>query len=154
MNHRMIGMNKYLLVVPAFTLLIIGSKFAPGNLDWYKASFIGNEHLTTARVLLLNSLKDPDSVQWRNEKVASDNVTMCGEINAKNSLGGYVGFRQFISNHKGYIVEGSNYGTWSMQDNRIPVPDYMIDGARLVGAGKAAHISQDVWNWFWKANCA
>ena len=57
---------------------------------------------------LTSSLKDPSSVQFRNEsfyqttiehkdgKVPST-VAVCGEINAKNSYGAYVGFRRYFS---------------------------------------------------------
>ena len=59
---------------------------------------------------LKNKFKDPDSVQIRNpvlyttQFVFEDGVTrfngqygLCGEVNAKNSYGGYVGFRRFYS---------------------------------------------------------
>ena len=40
-----------------------------------------------------NSLKDPQSAQFQNVK------GYCGEVNAKNSYGGYTGFKQFyVSN--------------------------------------------------------
>ncbi|KQQ77226.1 hypothetical protein [Acinetobacter sp. Leaf130] len=43
--------------------------------------------------IVLNSLKDPSSAQFQNVK------GYCGEVNAKNSYGGYIGFRRFyISN--------------------------------------------------------
>jgi len=37
------------------------------------------------------SLKDPDSAMFRNQ------VDGCGEVNAKNSFGGYVGYRRFYT---------------------------------------------------------
>ena len=47
--------------------------------------------------LVRESLKDPDSAQFKNVK------GYCGEVNSKNSYGGYVGFNKFyISN--GYPV--------------------------------------------------
>lgn len=46
-------------------------------------------------------LKDPGSVQYRNlfvsKQQGDDALFLCGEVNAKNAYGGYVGFRQFIS---------------------------------------------------------
>lgn len=46
-------------------------------------------------------LKDPESAQFRNvyvKKIPTENNVhvMCGELNAKNSMGGYVGFKPFL----------------------------------------------------------
>jgi hypothetical protein len=46
-----------------------------------------------------DTLKDPDSARFRNQK------SVCGEVNAKNSYGGYVGFRRFIAVGKGVMLE-------------------------------------------------
>ncbi|MGY8590652.1 hypothetical protein QRO08_15945 [Paracidovorax citrulli] len=46
------------------------------------------------------SLKDPDSAKFRNIKLAKTDTAgawvMCGEVNAKNSYGGYAGFGRFM----------------------------------------------------------
>ena len=42
------------------------------------------------------NLKDPLSVQYRNVKAYKPINIVCGEFNAKNSMGGYVGFTYFI----------------------------------------------------------
>lgn len=47
-----------------------------------------------AREFLTPHLKDPDSAQFRNQK------RICGEVNAKNSFGGYAGFKRFIAGGK------------------------------------------------------
>jgi len=47
-----------------------------------------------------NRLKDPDAAKFRGVKVKWD--TVCGEVNAKNSYGGYVGYRRF------YAIDGSD----------------------------------------------
>lgn len=50
------------------------------------------------RESLSNLMKDPGSVQFRNVGAVRDEtgaITVCGEINAKNSFGGYVGFTPF-----------------------------------------------------------
>lgn len=46
------------------------------------------------------TLVDPGSVQYRNVTVFKDG-TACGEVNSKNRMGGYVGFRKFIFNENG-----------------------------------------------------
>lgn len=51
-------------------------------------------------------LKDPSSAQFRDIKYRADKGawTICGEVNAKNSMGAYTGFQKFhgvASNHGG-----------------------------------------------------
>lgn len=43
-------------------------------------------------------MKDPDSAQFRNLKKFSQGV-VCGEYNAKNGDGAYIGYRVFISSY-------------------------------------------------------
>jgi len=49
-----------------------------------------------------HNLKDPAAAQFRGLKIArvskeSSDLVLCGEINARNSVGGYVGFRSFFA---------------------------------------------------------
>ena len=57
------------------------------------------EALTTAQESLKQTLKDPSSAQFRNVRleVYGSRQVICGEINAKNSYGGYVGFKRFVA---------------------------------------------------------
>jgi hypothetical protein len=47
--------------------------------------------------IVRQSLKDPDSAQFRNLRVGWLGG-LCGEVNAKNAMGGYVGFTAFSAN--------------------------------------------------------
>ena len=95
-----------------------------------------HKSMSSLRARPLAALKDPASAQWRNEVLSADRKTLCGEINAKNSLGGYAGFKRFIANHGGYLIEGSPFSTWSIADNRTPVPEDMVKAAQLSDAGQ------------------
>lgn len=55
---------------------------------------------------LANKMKDPSSVQFRNERVVEYNNghLVCGEYNAKNSYGAYVGFSPFAASPKGAVT--------------------------------------------------
>jgi hypothetical protein len=44
-------------------------------------------------------LSDPDSAQFRNIRKGNDSLSWCGEVNAKNRLGGFVGFTRFAAVH-------------------------------------------------------
>lgn len=49
----------------------------------------------SAKLAVTNKLVDPQSANFKDIFVRSDKV--CGEVNAKNRMGGYVGFNQFIA---------------------------------------------------------
>jgi murein DD-endopeptidase MepM/ murein hydrolase activator NlpD len=52
-----------------------------------------------AKQTVANALKDPNSAQFRNVRLTRylDGNVVCGEVNAKNSYGGYVGFSPFVA---------------------------------------------------------
>jgi len=58
---------------------------------------------------LESELKDPSSVQFRNVTIVrkkSGSKSVCGEYNAKNSYGGYVGFKRFVAlNSNPFLVK-------------------------------------------------
>lgn len=51
--------------------------------------------IAKSKRLIVDSMKDPESTRFRNVRMRGD-VFVCGEVNSKNSMGGYVGFRRFI----------------------------------------------------------
>jgi hypothetical protein len=53
--------------------------------------------IAAAKVVVASGLKDPDSAQFRNIFVRQGKTkrAICGEVNAKNSYGGYIGYRTF-----------------------------------------------------------
>lgn len=54
--------------------------------------------VTRSKQEATRSFLDPESGKFRNLYVTKDNtgLSLCGEINGKNSYGGYVGYRSFI----------------------------------------------------------
>ena len=48
-----------------------------------------------AQLEVATKMKDPSSVQFKDLK-EFDNTAICGQVNGKNSYGGYVGFKPFI----------------------------------------------------------
>lgn len=53
-----------------------------------------DQSIRKAHDAVKESLFDPNSAEFRNDHVASDG-TVCGEVNAKNRMGGYVGFTDY-----------------------------------------------------------
>jgi len=67
-----------------------------------------------------SKLKDPNSAQFKNvyfHRGADGIPVSCGEVNSKNSFGGYTGFQKFVSAGKSELTflqsEVSDFGsTW------------------------------------------
>lgn len=53
----------------------------------------------SAKRVVSDAFKDPDSVRYRDMYISNKTVpTLCGELNSKNSYGGYVGYKRFFYN--------------------------------------------------------
>lgn len=70
-----------------------------------------------ARAPVAAFMKDPSSVQFRNDRITQSGW-LCGEVNAKNSMGGYTGFKKYMSHGPtaNYIEGDGVLGEWSGQD--------------------------------------
>ena len=67
-------------------------------------------NISTAQDRIARDLADPESAQFRDLKENSVGSGVCGEINAKNKLGAYTGFKKFFYDAKveeGMIEPGS-----------------------------------------------
>lgn len=61
------------------------------------ASFGAENIIKLAKASVENILTDPFSAKFKNVESFADGV-VCGQVNAKNKMGGYVGFKDFIYN--------------------------------------------------------
>jgi hypothetical protein len=50
-----------------------------------------------AKNIVLAGLKDPDSAKFREVGIAPNGRAVCGQFNAKNGYGGYIGYKRFIA---------------------------------------------------------
>jgi len=67
--------------------------------------------------LVRTSLKDPESANFKNLRVMSNGRALCGDVNAKNSYGGYTGFKAFVADSEGVYWE--NDGSTAASIGRI-----------------------------------
>lgn len=88
-----------------------------------------------------NSLKDPNSAQFRDVKLIAGGKGICGEINAKNSYGGYDGFKVFMLGPDGvpYILHqglqrkfavkwaGMTIDDWKKSPDLMSMSEYLAD---------------------------
>ena len=63
--------------------------------------------------LVLSKLKDPDSATFKDfaEVTRNSRYIRCGRVNAKNSLGGYTGYKTF--------VHENSTETWKFELNTV-----------------------------------
>lgn len=61
------------------------------------------------------ALKDPDSAQFSDMTIVGNGLLVCGKVNAKNSMGGYTGSRDFL--------------IWA--DEGVTIADDELEGIRL-----------------------
>lgn len=68
-----------------------------GILLLHSLSHASGARIERAEEKVKERLKDPESARFRNETVREDRdeTIVCGEVNAKNSFGGYTGFVPF-----------------------------------------------------------
>lgn len=78
--------------------------------------------IANAKTAVSYDLKDPDSAKFRNVRVIRGVV--CGEINAKNALGAYTGFKRFLSTVKASSIDDDHVTfqqLWGVVCEQIPV---------------------------------
>ncbi|MGE2346598.1 hypothetical protein [Enterobacter asburiae] len=63
-----------------------------------------------AKSLIRDVMKDPESTQFKSVRTVKNSLGenyVCGEVNSKNSYGGYVGFKPFAYKSGKYVIDGS-----------------------------------------------
>lgn len=66
-----------------------------------------------AKATVVHDLKDPDSAKFRGigiykSTTGKGGVTVCGEVNAKNAFGAYVGYKRFMLFDDIALMEGQD----------------------------------------------
>lgn len=73
--------------------------------------WFGTKTIVAAKRAVTNSLKDPNSAEFKNvyaNYTDGYGVVACGYVNAKNSFGGYTGYKAFVSSGQSVIMEGQD----------------------------------------------
>ena len=70
---------------------------------------------SAAKRRVIEDLKDPKSAQFRRLYISEWSIqgrkalALCGEVNARNSYGGYTGFQRFIADKDGVVFDKELY---------------------------------------------
>ncbi|WP_311239306.1 MULTISPECIES: hypothetical protein [unclassified Xanthomonas] len=123
---KRIGVLLLVLVALAFAMTRIGAQVVPRSESAaaktkakhsmtaaenkaQQEKWFGAETTVAAERAVRSELKDPDAAQFRDVRAnytEKFGVVACGRVNARNELGGYAGFRRFVSGGKSVILEG------------------------------------------------
>lgn len=76
--------------------IVAGAAIIGGAILYTNGAFDRNDDLPFAEAVRAQML-DPDSVRFRNLEVLDAINVWCGEVNARNRMGGYAGWKQFIA---------------------------------------------------------
>lgn len=115
---------------------------------------------TQARRIVSASLIDPASAQFRNLLVVGEEV--CGEVNAKNKMGAFVGFTRFVVDTVGdeaFLEQAFDYsGLLSAEDLCSSTNEYTSSSTRLSGCERAvelraAQAGQEEFQSHWAKSC-
>lgn len=90
------GLSLTLLVVSPFIILVlvlVVGMTAPKTAEEMQAEK-ASEAISTAKAIITSTLKDPESAEFKDPVYS--NGAVCGRVNAKNSLGGYGGFKRYV----------------------------------------------------------
>lgn len=89
------------------------------------AKILGGDHgefVKAAKLAISDNFKDPESARFRGLFISNKGLpTLCGEVNAKNSYGGYVGYKKFFYNRvSAFIDDGKELGDGFMYRRLAP----------------------------------
>lgn len=85
----------------------------------YLKSHTEQEAISSAQEAVKYDLKDPYSAHFRNVRIVSfaNGKVICGEVNAKNVYGAYVGFTRFVASPFNRVLEET--GSSSAKNNSL-----------------------------------
>lgn len=72
------------------------SQQIPQQTEEQRAEAENTKKIDAATNSIREALNDPESARFRRVALSPKGRAVCGEVNAKNKMGGYVGFRRFI----------------------------------------------------------
>lgn len=110
------------------------------------------EMVADRREAMKASLKDPDSAIFRNDRI--NGQSYCGEINAKNSLGGYTGFTRFYF-VSGFFwqIEGSDIVLLSRAPEYVSLFRQFSEKAKTSTQAAIDAFRKDIFNKGWSEQC-
>lgn len=92
------GHEKIIVYILAVVLAGLGAGYYKNKRDKATDAIHAEERIERMRSIVREGMYDPYSAQFRAERIkpSGQYVKYCGEVNAKNLHGAYIGFRPFV----------------------------------------------------------
>ena len=87
---------------------------------WFVNSKTGR--VNEVKAAITEGMRDPSSAQFRAVRKTSGGA-VCGEVNAKNAMGGYVGFSRFVVTREDSYQFDPVHGMSADRDDKRPIED-------------------------------
>lgn len=131
-------MNKRLIAPVAVLAAALGVGGWLGYQAWLRkqAEAQSNAELAAMQREISDMMRDPESTRFR--KLERIGGALCGEINAKNGMGGYVGYRRFVYADTDLSVEPSDSNDIDEITKKIVFLERYGDACEPAGAASAA----------------
>lgn len=111
-NSKLNGPNQPKATTPSQPPAVaITAPLTPTEKKAQQEKWYGTKTIVAAKRAVTNSLKDPGSAEFKNvyaNYTDGYGVVACGYVNAKNSFGGYTGYKAFVSSGQSVIMEGQD----------------------------------------------
>jgi hypothetical protein len=113
-------------VIPAIAALMLSGMASAEEAAPKKAIVpLTQEQMEAAKKVVADTLKDPESARFSDlYAIAGENAkpgeyAVCGRVNAKNSYGGYVGYRPFLVMDTHVVIAGDARAAMAKFDNDL-----------------------------------
>lgn len=144
-------MPKKILFLISLAILSIFTYIAYPEIKEYQT-------IHSARKVIKSNLKDPASAKYNNEVASKDKTVVCGEVNSKNSLGGYVGFKRYLVRGNEIAFEGNTLMHWNLTGGKIKPTESQIMMFEYSEKPESteptiSQARQEVFKWLWANSC-
>lgn len=93
--------------------LATGQAAAPATATAPATPAVDGDAIATAQRKIADRLKDPEAARFRDVTYNAETGVACGQVNTKNSFGGYIGYQDFVV--KGDFAVTRNENSISLQ---------------------------------------
>lgn len=93
----------------AVAALLLAGCVNPNTFETETKPIKDGKVVALAKTLVADRMRDPEATRFKNEfsafQTKSGDYIVCGNVNAKNAMGGYVGYKQFFVRIRNNEVE-------------------------------------------------
>ncbi|CUH60213.1 hypothetical protein [Thalassobacter stenotrophicus] len=86
-------------------LLTVSACVDPNTIEVTTTPTNDQRHVKAVQSLVADKMRDPEATRFKDDAViyqtSAGDIIVCGTVNAKNAMGGYVGYKQYYARLRG-----------------------------------------------------